>query len=72
MVVDIFDFQWVVVDRGGYILAHVWWWWVVLDMLWLGVGGGGWLWVVVDIFWLMVGSGGYILIGGGYNLAGGR
>ena len=61
-----------VVDRGGYILAHVWWWWVVLDMLWLGVGGGGWLWVVVDIFWLMVGSGGYILIGGGYNLAGGR
>ena len=61
-----------VVDRGGYILAHVWWWWVVLDMLRLGVGGGGWLWVVVDIFWLMVGSGGYILIGGGYNLAGGR
>ena len=42
------------------------WKWVVVDVLWLVVGGGGW-WMVVNIFWLVVGGGGWcwVVVGGG-------
>ena len=36
------DYQWVVVNRGGYILAGGGWWGMVVDMFWLVVDGVEW------------------------------
>ena len=40
------DIFWIAVGVSGYILTVSGWCWVVVDMLWLAVGGGGWWWVV--------------------------
>ena len=55
---------WEMVGSGGYILAGGGWswiyfgqWWVVVDILWLLVGGGGCWLAVVEIFYMVVGRG---------------
>ena len=43
-----FDWCWVVVRGGGYILAGGRWWWVVVDGSGYILSGVGWRWVLVD------------------------